>query len=117
VNPTRSAGRPAGSIPAIKEATWSPSGVFISILAASSEPNHAVPPRRRSWYRARKVCRDRATEVPQTRSKRGSITRSSLSREDNSSSQKDVIGSLNQFLRRVGRIFRCHSGTDRHCLF
>src|SRR5438093_13126356 len=44
VNPTRSAARPAGSIPAIKEAIWSATNVFISTLAVLSEPNHAVLP-------------------------------------------------------------------------
>ena len=56
-------------------------------------------------------------EAPQTRWKRRSITRPPLSPENSSFSWINAMGSWDQFLRRVGRIFRCHWKTDRHCLF
>src|SRR6266487_6236442 len=58
-----------------------------------------------------------SVEAPQTRLKRRSITRPSLSPENYSFSWINAMGPLGQFLRRVGRIFRCHWRTDQESLF
>src|SRR6266581_3393071 len=58
-----------------------------------------------------------SVEAPQTRWKRRSITGPSLLPENYSFSWINAMGPLDQFLRRVGRIFRCHWRTDQESPF